>query len=554
MRPTPSQRLDYWAEGYRPWIILILFCCSLFTSGIDRMPVIDRDEARYVQATRQMLESGDYVQIRFQNEARNKKPVGIYWLQAGMVSLFSDAAATRIWAYRLVSFGGAMTAVLACFAFGAIIFDRRTALIGAALLAASLLTVAEAHLATTDAVLLATAMVAQGALAAVYLGARRGEPTGWGMALCFWLAIGVSILIKGPVVPGLSLLTAITLVLYDRKALWLRALKPAFGIPLALSLSVPWFILIEQATHGAFLQEAVGHDLLGKVGGAQEAHGGIPGTYVLLLPVTFWPGTLFLGVGAVWAQASRRLPAARFLMAWAIPFWILLECVPTKLPHYVLPLYPAIALIAARGLIAHVEEGMAVQARWLRWLTPILFGVVALALGIGFLLLSLWGGSFGQLAGAIAALIAVGSIVLVFWYDRLQVRFRTALVIPLAAMLLLFAGFQGILPGLDEIWVSRSIAAAVGGERRVGERVAAVGYAEASLVFLLGTDTALLSPERAAEALKTGGIGLVLVEDRQGAAFLAAAPPVHPVGRVSGFNYSNGHRVHLTLYRAGTPS
>ena len=80
-----GERLDYLAEGRRPWILLLLLSLALFLPGLTALPPVDRDEARYIQATRQMLETGDLVQIRFQDEARNKKPVGIYWLQSALV-------------------------------------------------------------------------------------------------------------------------------------------------------------------------------------------------------------------------------------------------------------------------------------------------------------------------------------------------------------------------------------------------------------------------------------------------------------------------------------
>src|SRR5262249_49081635 len=156
------------------------------------------------------------------------------------------------------------------------------------------------HVATTDAMLLATAVAAQGTLAAAYLAPRRREPFGPAHAALFWIAQAAAIPIKGPVVPAFSLLTILTLAIADRRGAWLKALRPLWGVPLTLVLVLPWLIAIELATQGQFLNEAVGHDLLGKVAGGQEAHGAPPGYYLALLPVTFWPGTLFLGFGAVW--------------------------------------------------------------------------------------------------------------------------------------------------------------------------------------------------------------------------------------------------------------
>src|SRR5205823_8477385 len=104
-----------WLRGVRPYLLLAGLCLLLYLPGIAAIPPLDRDEARFAQATRQMLETGDFLRIRFQDEARNKKPAGIHWLQAAAVSAFSQPASTAIWPYRLPSLLGAIAAVLAIF-------------------------------------------------------------------------------------------------------------------------------------------------------------------------------------------------------------------------------------------------------------------------------------------------------------------------------------------------------------------------------------------------------------------------------------------------------
>src|SRR5579863_9847332 len=94
----------------RPYALLLLLCLLLYVPGIAAIPPLDRDEARFAQATRQMLETGDFLRIRFQDAARNRKPAGIYWLQAAAVAAFSSPAATAIWPYRLPSLLGATAA------------------------------------------------------------------------------------------------------------------------------------------------------------------------------------------------------------------------------------------------------------------------------------------------------------------------------------------------------------------------------------------------------------------------------------------------------------
>ncbi len=344
--------IEQWCRGVRPYILLGLLSLALYLPGIATLPVLDRDEARFAQATRQMLETGDFLRIRFQNEARNKKPVGIYWLQAVSVAAFSDAERSAIWPYRVPSLIGGVAAVLLTFGLGKGLVGRREALIGAGLLAATLELTVESHIAKTDSVLLATAVAVQGALATIYRTARERQPVAWRWPLLFWLAQALAVMIKGPVVPVLSLFTVVTVSIADRDARWLGGLRAWWGVPLLLVIVGPWLVAIEAATGGAFLSQSVGHDFIDKLMGGAEEHGAPPLTHLVILMGGFWPATFFLGRIVAQAWRDRRATAVRFLIAWAVPFWVLIELVPTKLPQYLLPVYPAMALMAGHALVA----------------------------------------------------------------------------------------------------------------------------------------------------------------------------------------------------------
>jgi 4-amino-4-deoxy-L-arabinose transferase-like glycosyltransferase len=504
-----------------------------------------------------MLESGDFLRIRFQDEARNKKPVGIYWLQAASVAALSDAQSNAIWPYRLPSLVGASAAVLLTFALARALVGSGAAFIGAALLACALGVVVEAHLAKTDAMLLATAVAAQGALGGIYIRARRGgAPASWPWALLFWAAQGAGLLIKGPVTPLIGLLTAGALSLADRDAAWLKALRPLWGVPLMLAISAPWFIAITAATGGAFLGDAVGHDLLGKLLGAQEAHGALPGYFLLLLAATFWPGSLLLGPALAWAWQQRAQPAERFLIAWVVPFWLVLELVPTKLPHYILPAYPALALLAGRALVA-LGEGALVRQRWLDGIALALWAAVSLALAIALALLP---GRFGAGFDPVSVVVAAILLNLAGWLVVAAWRGGPALpaTVVMLALIAFAPAFHRVAPELDKLWLSREAAAMVARYRPPRDApVAAVGYREPSLVFLLGTATRFLAPESAAEYITDTHGAAALVSDRDDDAFRRAlhARGWEPraVEHVDGLDYSNGQRLTLTLY-TGAPS
>jgi 4-amino-4-deoxy-L-arabinose transferase-like glycosyltransferase len=204
----------------------------------------------------------------------------------------------------------------------------------------------ESRIAKSDAALIASIALSQGALFRLTM-APAGTATR-GLAALFWVGLGAGILIKGPVAPGLAVLTSLTVLAAAQRRAWLRKLHWKWGVLLVLLVALPWFIAIGFVSNGDFFSQSVAQDFAGKLQTTQDKHWGPPGFYLLAFLWTFWPATLFVTADAIrtlWMmRRSRRLA---FLLAWIVPFWLVLEATPTKLPHYALPLYPAIAMAAA---------------------------------------------------------------------------------------------------------------------------------------------------------------------------------------------------------------
>jgi 4-amino-4-deoxy-L-arabinose transferase-like glycosyltransferase len=533
---------EAWLAGWRPYLLLALLCLCLYLPGLAAIPVTDRDEARFAQATRQMLETGDFLDIRFQDEARNNKPAGIYWLQAAAVGALSTPQSTATWPYRLPSVLGATLAAMLVFGFGrTMLGEPRGAMIAAVLLATALGTVAEAHIAKTDAALLAAVTAGQGALGLAYLRARAGSRAGAGIAAVFWLAEIAAIYLKGPIGPGLAGLTAVTLSIADRDARWLLGLRPAAGIIVTVLAVAPWLYAIEHATEGQFLSQSVGHDFWSKVMGSQEAHGAPPLYYLGLAFLTFWPGSLYLVPAVIGGWQRRRQPAMRFLMAWLVPAWVVLELVPTKLPHYILPLYPTLALLAAGTL----SEGL--RLRGARALCAIVWLAVALGLATALIVMPIDFGHGVMIAGVSGAAIVIVLAAVLLW-QRPAPAYTAAL---LAAISLAFivpaAGF--VVPNLDGLWLSRAAAAmAIRHPPPAGSTLTVIGYNEPSLVFLLNGG---LRSGMGDAPVAAGDEALV--SDRQAQAFaqnLAShGLAAQPIDSARGIDYSNGQKMTLTLYR-----
>jgi len=548
--------VPWYVKGHRPWILLILLCAALYLPGLASLPAGDRDESRFMQASRQMIETGDLIRIRYMDEARNKKPAGIHWLQAAAVGVASTAASPERWPYRLPSALGALAAVLLLFAIGERLFDRRTGFLAAALLAGSLMLVWEAHVAKTDAVLLATVMAAQFALVRLFVADRDSVPAPRWAPWMLWVALGAGLLIKGPIAPLVVGLTGIGLWVFGFWRGFWRQIRPLIGIPLMVAIAAPWFVAIVLADPD-FVRESAGHDFFKKLISFQETHGGPPGYYLLASLATFAPGSLFMGVALWWAWRMKREREFALCFLWLIPFWLILEIVPTKLPHYILPAYPALALLVARAALA-VEEGLLqwAQSSWPR-IGYVAWGGMIVGFVIACVVLVGWaGGRIGWLYALpfVAAAVAA-NVVWHAWHGRLR---RALTVAAFLSPLLLATLFQFVLPRADAIWPSRHAAETVARlfpDPKTRPPLIATGYREPSLVFHTGSSTTFADPPAIADRIKARGADwLALVEDRQKAAFEKAAAErgvaLKTLETWQGFNYSQGRRVTLTLYGA----
>jgi 4-amino-4-deoxy-L-arabinose transferase-like glycosyltransferase len=552
---APAGRLEALLHrlAQRPRLVLMLLCLALWTPGVLSLPPLDRDESRFAQSSKQMLESGNFIDIRFGAVPRYKKPAGIYWLQAASTAVAGMGARDHIWTYRLPSLLGALGAVWLTFWCARAFASAEAALLAAALLGTTLLLAAEATIATTDAVLLACVMGAQGVLLRVYQAARSSAPTpGRGLLLLGWAAFAVGILVKGPVVIGVCAVTAVALSVWDRDGWWLGRTKPLMGVALTLVVVLPWLIAIWLQSHGQFYQQSLGHDFAGKLVGGQESHGAPPGYFLALASLTLWPATLFLLPGLLAAIRNRAEPAIRFLLVWAGACWVMFELVPTKLPHYVLPVYPVLAMLAAIWAMGAAED----KSRWGRVLfyaAPVQFALGAAVLAAGAVVLP---GKFGEgtLWWQIALVAAFAALALGAAIATLRRAHLAAAACALAAALVFYPALTlGVAPRLDQLWVSPRAAAAAKALARSGDPPPSLaGYVEPSLVFLLGTETRQTNGRGAAEAGAAQG-GLALVEDSEQPAFLAHLAELEAdatqVGSESGFNYSRGRRAHIRIYR-----
>lgn len=546
MRPD----LDRYIAGWRGPLLAALVALLAGLPALLLLPPLDRDESRYAQATSQMLETGDYVDIRFQDDPRWKKPVGIYWMQAAAVAVTSSVENRDIAPYRIPSILGAMLAAAACAWAGAAMFGQRAGFLAGAMLGASFLLSTEAGIAKTDAMLCGAVTLAMAGLARIYLASRAGEVPIRPHKLMFWLGLGLSILIKGPIGLIVVVPAMIALSVWDRDAGWLKQLGWGWGLPLVALIVGPWAIAITIATDGGFWTEAIGGDLAPKIAGGDEGHGVFPGFYLLIAPLLFFPATLLLPAALSAGWSRRAEPAIRFLVCWLVPAWLIFELTPTKLPHYNLPTFGALALLAAAALTRpvgklsrHVGAGLTIA--------------VGALLAVGSVwLLTEYGRSTAQTWATITIVFAILAS-LIGAFLLLHRAAITAVIASIALGVVAHGALAGTLrqlrplsvaPQLEKVLLTANLHPRQG---RAGP-VAVTGFHEPSLVFLTGRDTELTDAAGAARALAEGRP--VIVEGRDADAFRAAAAELgvtgRVVGEVNGHNYSKGDDVSLTVYAA----
>jgi 4-amino-4-deoxy-L-arabinose transferase-like glycosyltransferase len=407
-------------------------------------------------------------------------------------------------------------------------------------MAVSILLGFEARLAKTDAVLLVCILGSIGFLARAYL----GHAIGWTGAFGFWIALAAGIVVKGPLVAMVVGSTALVLCVVERSAVWLKVLRPLPGVALMLLLALPWYIAIGIVSGGEFFSIAFGKNFLGKVGAGEQGHGAPPGFHLVLFWAVFWPAAGLVLMAAPWIWQNRRTDAVKFCLAWIIPTWIVFELVATKLPHYVLPVYPAISILIVMALLSGRRPST----------------LLAVLIAIGALIYALAGPVLlfvaeRQIAWA-ALPVSFAGFALAVWGVRVAKSSSVAAyptVLAVSAILIHAATFGLVLPRMESVWLAPRIAEAVKRQARCPKpEVVSAGFAEASLVFSVGTKIQLTFGEPAAAFLVAGGCRVALIDQPQEQEFLQALSQQSRTAelreRIEGFSVGGGRRHSVGVY------
>ena len=345
---------------------LLFFACVVFhVIGTWAVPLIDRDEPRFAEASREMIERGDYVVPRFNNQLRLDKPPLAYWAQVISYHVFGE----NDFAARFPSAIAAALVAMSILAWGRKIGGDRVGWWAAIIFTLSLQTFLHAKAAVADMWLVLFMTTAHWA---GYELIQR-PAANWKWWTTFYVSLALGFLAKGPIA-WTPLLTVAAMKYFSRdvdpstplRTSLSKRFKFIRGILLMLALISLWGIPALIQTHGEFFRIGIGRHVIGRSFSAMESHGSNSlWIYLLLLPfysvtilISFLPWTIYTPAlikklrlkrreNRLWRDADQRRGDI-YLLCGAVIIFVIFSLIKTKLPHYTLPAFPLLALLAAR--------------------------------------------------------------------------------------------------------------------------------------------------------------------------------------------------------------
>jgi 4-amino-4-deoxy-L-arabinose transferase-like glycosyltransferase len=381
----------------REGLVLVAIAAVVFLTGLGGTRLWDDDETFFAQTAREMFERGDLVVPWFNQTLFAHKPPFMYWMMIGAYQIFGVTE----FAARLPSAIFGIASVLLVWRLGRILYSPPVGFWAGIILATSLNFIVIARAATCDAELVVFCTLP------LYLfvrgtATRRDGPgtTGarlswstedasrnpsWKTYVAVYVSMGMAVMIKGPIgvllptsVLGLFLLCRRSIpahgagskrgwrAISDRLVAWLAPrhvlqtiwqMRPLTAIALVALVAGPWFVAVAWQTHGEFLAGFFGVHHFHRFTSPMDNHPGPPVYYLLAICVGFFPWSIFLSPCCI--ELVRRMrhndldstrsngPADALLVAWIIVWVGFFSLASTKFPHYVIPAYPALALLTA---------------------------------------------------------------------------------------------------------------------------------------------------------------------------------------------------------------
>ncbi len=350
-------------SGFWPALLLGGF---LFIYQIGAVPLFDLDEAIYAETAREMIETGDWLTPQFNSTPIFDKPILLYWLMAAAMKIFGLSEFSA----RLASAVFGMMLLIVTYGLTRWVWSARAGMLAMLILASSLEMVVLSHAALTDMILVFFITVALASFYRMYK-TNRGL---WAIGL--YPAMALAVLTKGPVglvLPGLIISLFIMTV-----GPWpLRMLRLGWGIVLFSAVALPWYGIMFRLHGSGFWESFFLRHNVERFTSVIGGHAGAPFYYLGILAVGFFPWAAFLPISivsvfsgfnasGVW-EKLRRIPMEKpfewFLLLWVATVFGFFTLAGTKLPNYIAPAFPAMAILVAGWWDRKMENGNAMTIR-----------------------------------------------------------------------------------------------------------------------------------------------------------------------------------------------
>ena len=395
---------------HQAWIVFTAAVVMFTNLGVTRL--WDQDEAFFARTAVEMHQRHEWIVPYFNGELFAHKPPLMFWLMRVGFSLFGVTEfAARFWSAAF-----AVGTALLVYRMGRRMFSPQAGLYAGLMISTALMFDVVGRAATPDSFLVFFSTLA------LFIFTRHEswsdenaasvdtatKPLPWSTCAAMYAAMGIAVLVKGPIgvllpgaVIGLYLLVrgtaqpaADVAMSNDRILAILRrfnparilrtiwSMRPLTALAMVLLVAGPWFAAVGWRTGGTFIYEFFGVQNFGRFVGAMDNHGGGIWYYLPAILVGFFPWSIFAIPTALdlirrWRGRETGQNGAKFLTCWILVYLGFFSIAATKLPNYVLPAYPALALATA----CFVDRWLSQPARVSRWWPRLSFGTL-LAVGV----------------------------------------------------------------------------------------------------------------------------------------------------------------------------
>ncbi len=549
-------------ETFLPLICLFIVCISVMMVHVGNTHLWDQDEGFYAATAAQMYTRNEWVTPSFNGKLFAHKPPMMFW---GMMVGYSAFGITELGA-RFASTIFGLGTVLLTFAIARKLFDTTTGLFAGLAISSCIMFTLVSRSATADAHLTFFTALALYSWVCDYFTdevASRDEllsSVRWRTWVATYAAMGLAVLTKGPIgflfptaIIGLFLLSEMKIAVPVHctflQRIWLQAapyrpvaffktiwkMRPITAALTVVLVAAPWFLLVQWQTQGEFLKEFIGVHHLGRMSQAMDNHSGPIYYYLAACLIGMYPWSAFAVPTALSWITQARTPAqtraVRFVSSWAAVYLVIFSMASTKLPNYVLPAYPALAIMIGRYFTLWTQDVNNVSRVWLNtgWILLIAFGAI-LAAGVPIAGLVEFGGQtlldrigmervfqhrFVWLGVAGIPLLLFGTLGAWLLWSNLPRLSAGAFSIGALTMMVTLA--QYVAPELDRLQTTQRLAQRWSNQLASSDaHVAILGYFRPTMVFYFGRDIDFCdSEDEAIDLARSDRNSILFTTDKQ---------------------------------------